>query len=51
MIGINTGAGRRWPQKSWGIEQTIDLVQEIKDELGVASLILGGGDEREKATS
>jgi ADP-heptose:LPS heptosyltransferase len=48
VIGINTGAGRRWPQKSWGVEQTIDLVKRLKKELGVVSLILGGGDERER---
>ena len=48
VIGINTGAGRRWPQKSWGIEQTIDLVKLIKNKLGAVSLILGGIDERER---
>jgi len=46
VVGINTGAGKRWPQKSWGIEPTIDLVKRIKDELGAVSLILGGIDER-----
>lgn len=46
IIGINTGAGKRWPQKSWGLEQTIDLVKRIKDELGAVSLVLGGIDER-----
>lgn len=48
VIGINTGAGRRWPQKSWGVEQTIDLVKLIKNELGAVSLILGGIDERSR---
>jgi len=48
VVGINTGAGKRWPQKSWGIEQTIDLVNKLKKELGVVSLILGGVDERER---
>lgn len=48
VIGINTGAGKRWQQKSWGIEQTIELVKRLKNELGVASLILGGEDERER---
>jgi ADP-heptose:LPS heptosyltransferase len=48
VIGINTGAGKRWQQKSWGIEQTIELVKKVKNELGVASLILGGEDERER---
>lgn len=48
IVGINTGAGRRWPQKSWGAEQTIDLVKRLKNDLGVVSLILGGSDERER---
>ncbi|MBN3033474.1 MAG: glycosyltransferase family 9 protein [Candidatus Saganbacteria bacterium] len=46
IVGVNTGAGKRWPQKSWGSEQTIDLVKRIRDELGAVSLILGGLDER-----
>jgi heptosyltransferase-2 len=46
VIGINTGAGKRWPQKSWGLEPTIDLIKLIKKELGAVSLILGGIDER-----
>lgn len=48
LIGINTGAGKRWQQKSWGVEQTIELVRWIKNELGFASLILGGEDEQER---
>lgn len=47
-IGINTGAGKRWQQKGWGIEQTVDLINKLKKELGVVSLILGGEDERER---
>jgi heptosyltransferase II len=46
VVGINTGAGKRWPQKSWEISQTIDLIKLIKKELGAVSLILGGIDER-----
>ncbi|MFA4843575.1 MAG: glycosyltransferase family 9 protein [Candidatus Margulisiibacteriota bacterium] len=48
IVGINTGAGKRWQQKSWGVEQTIELVKRVKNELGFASLILGGKDERER---
>jgi heptosyltransferase-2 len=48
VVGINTGAGKRWPQKSWGAEQTIDLVKRLTKELGVVSLILGGEEERER---
>ncbi|MFA6431253.1 MAG: glycosyltransferase family 9 protein [Candidatus Margulisiibacteriota bacterium] len=48
IIGINTGAGRRWPQKSWGKTQTIELIKRIKNELGYVSIILGGEDEKER---
>lgn len=48
VVGINTGAGKRWPLKSWGIEQTIDLVKKLAKELGLVSLILGGEEERER---
>jgi heptosyltransferase-2 len=48
VVGINTGAGKRWPQKSWGIDRTIDLIKRLKKELGAVSLVLGGVDERER---
>jgi len=46
VIGVNTGAGKRWPQKSWGIRQTVDLIKRLTKELGIVSLILGGEDEK-----
>jgi len=48
VVGINTGAGSRWPQKSWGIEQTIDIINRLRKENGMVSLILGGEPERER---
>jgi len=48
VIGINTGAGKRWQLKALSIEKTIDLIKLIKDKLGVASIILGGEDEKER---
>ncbi|MFA5839190.1 MAG: glycosyltransferase family 9 protein [Candidatus Margulisiibacteriota bacterium] len=48
IVGINTGAGKRWPLKSLSIEKTIELVKKIKDKLGTASIILGGEDEKER---
>jgi len=48
VVGINTGAGKRWPLKSWGVEQTIDLIIKLTKELGIVSLILGGEEERER---
>lgn len=48
VVGINTGAGKRWPQKNWGMEQTIELIKKMEKELGVVSLILGGEEEKER---
>ncbi|MDI6731742.1 MAG: glycosyltransferase family 9 protein [Candidatus Margulisbacteria bacterium] len=48
IVGINTGAGKRWPQKSLSIEKTIDLVNKVKNNLGLASIILGGEEEKER---
>lgn len=48
VVGINTRAGKRWPQKSWGIESTIALIKRVKSELGTEVLILGGEEERER---
>lgn len=48
IVGINTGAGKRWQMKSWGQEQTIELINKLKKELGAAALILGGEEERER---
>lgn len=48
IVGINTGAGKRWPLKSWGTGQTIELINRLKDELGIRSIILGGADEIER---
>lgn len=48
VVGINSGAGKRWPLKSLSIEKTIDLIKRLRKELGVGSLILGGEDEKER---
>jgi heptosyltransferase-2 len=44
LIGVNTGAGQRWPLKSWGIDQTIKLIKRLDRPV----LILGGEEERER---
>ncbi|MFC1540793.1 glycosyltransferase family 9 protein [Candidatus Margulisiibacteriota bacterium] len=46
VVGMNTGAGQRWPLKALSAEKTIELVNKIKNELGMASLILGGAEEK-----
>ncbi len=48
VIGINTGAGKRWQYKALSIEKTIELVNRIKKELGMPSIILGGQEEKER---
>ncbi len=48
IIGINTGAGKRWQLKALSIEKTIELVKRFTKNLGVVSLILGGEEERER---
>lgn len=48
VVGINTGAGNRWQLKSLSIEKTIDLINRLRKELGLLSLILGGEEERER---
>ncbi|MFA6549434.1 MAG: glycosyltransferase family 9 protein [Candidatus Margulisiibacteriota bacterium] len=48
IIGINTGAGKRWQLKALRVETTIDLVKMVKNKLGVASVILGGEDEEKR---
>ena len=48
IIGINTGAGKRWPLKALTIEKTIEIVKRFTNELGLVSLILGGEEEQER---
>ena len=48
VVGINTGAGKRWQLKALSREKTIELVKKLKKELGVNCLILGGEDEKER---
>jgi heptosyltransferase-2 len=48
VVGINTGAGKRWQLKALSVEKTIELINRIKKDLGIASIILGGEDEKER---
>ncbi len=43
-IGINTGAGKRWQQKSLSIEKTIELIKKLNKPC----IILGGAEEKER---
>ena len=48
VVGMNTGAGKRWQLKALSIEKTIDLVKGLEKNLGIVSLILGGEEEKER---
>ncbi|MBU4414266.1 MAG: hypothetical protein KJ976_04075 [Proteobacteria bacterium] len=48
VIGINTGAGLRWPQKSWTLEQQIRLIHLTKQKYPEWQILLLGGPEEEE---
>ena len=45
IIGINVGAGKRWPSKSWHKSKIIELIRKVKKETDYEILILGGKEE------
>jgi ADP-heptose:LPS heptosyltransferase len=42
VIGLNTGAGGRWPLKQWREDGYVALVDRLRDVEGVRFLLLGG---------
>jgi len=48
VIGINTGAGKRWQLKSWSIENTAKLASVLRKKFEAKVIILGGNDEAER---
>jgi heptosyltransferase-2 len=46
IVGLNTGAGERWPLKQWRLDGYCDLIRRLYEELGVQVLLLGGPAER-----
>jgi heptosyltransferase-2 len=50
VIGLNTGAGGRWPSKALSVERTVALARELDRRLGgrVTFLVLGGPEEAER---
>jgi heptosyltransferase-2 len=48
VVGLNTGAGRRWAQKSWPEERWADLLRLLRREKGLSVLLLGGPEEAER---
>lgn len=47
VIGLNTGAGKRWPLKKWGAENTAELSKQLNLK-GIRTILLGGKDEEER---
>ncbi|MFQ5901453.1 MAG: glycosyltransferase family 9 protein [Thermodesulfobacteriota bacterium] len=45
IIGINTGAGRRWEQKKWTVEGIMGLIDLIKKGVKKPRILLYGGPE------
>jgi heptosyltransferase-2 len=48
VIGLNTGAGGRWPLKQWREEGYLELIDRVSRESDVQFLLLGGPGERER---
>ncbi len=45
IIGLNTGAGKRWPQKKWSVENYIKLIKLLKSKYPNSYILLYGGPE------
>ena len=48
VIGLNTGAGGRWPLKQWREDGYLELVARIRRREDVQFLLLGGPSEQER---
>jgi ADP-heptose:LPS heptosyltransferase len=48
VIGLNTGAGGRWPLKQWREEGYVELVARLAEREDVQFLLLGGPAEQER---
>ncbi|MEW6418485.1 MAG: glycosyltransferase family 9 protein [Nitrospirota bacterium] len=49
IVGMNTGASGRWPQKKWTVEGYISLIHSLIDHSdGIRVLLFGGPGERER---
>ena len=45
IIGLNTGAGKRWPLKKWDLEKTAELADKLSNELNAKVILFGGPEE------
>ena len=48
LIGLNTGAGRRWELKQWREEGYLELIERIAKKRPAQFVLLGGPEEKER---
>jgi ADP-heptose:LPS heptosyltransferase len=48
IIGLNTGAGRRWELKQWREAAYLELIERIAKKRDTQFVLLGGPEERER---
>lgn len=48
VVGINTGAGKRWRLKQWRMEGFIEVIGSVLDTTDADVVLLGGEAERER---
>jgi ADP-heptose:LPS heptosyltransferase len=48
VIGLNTGAGGRWPLKQWREDGYVELVKRLSQQADLQFVLLGGPGERER---
>ncbi len=48
VIGLNTGAGERWPAKNLSVEKTAKLAEKLHRELKAKIILFGGPEEIER---
>jgi ADP-heptose:LPS heptosyltransferase len=48
IVGLNTGAGGRWPLKQWREDGYVEMVQAVAADSRVQFVLLGGPGERER---
>ena len=48
VLGLNTGAGRRWQFKQWREDGYLELVERLARKHDVQFVLLGGPEERER---
>jgi ADP-heptose:LPS heptosyltransferase len=48
VVGLNSGAGERWPLKQWREEGYVELIERLGRSRDVQLVLLGGPTERER---